>query len=521
MEAEATDETSAFFFRDTVRRLSRLAEQSLAYSIFALLLYCRLAYPGGNAVWSWSESTCGFPILWALVFMPLFLLDWRNWVHLRYLRENRFRFLNHDSQRYCLMIVTECGYKVLLCIYLMFKGVQRYLTLKLVMLPYAVGYMLHFILGHFVPVEDTDRAEGCNVVSSLFSDLGRFLSFVLVVSISMKVDNSTDVLYDWEAAFWPCWGLEGVIALVVLLVLPACLLSSLTDRRKLLMLTWVVLSGLGLGTTSFISMYNIAYTLDNKYCSDPPYTPTSGSERCLQKLQLSIWPWLVFLPSFALVTSLAKRPLATALHAAWYQPGRSEAPPPPTPHRDLPPPSVLFRVTATYYSRSWEAAADLEANPAQTTLSVTRSLDPSSSILSARGATFADIVESEQLCFICYDQVPEAILLECGHAGMCVGCALQLLERRPGQAHCAICRSHIASVVRLRADVAVPGSLFVRPGPASWAGPGRPSSSSQSALLEATTGSSELWPTVAKRYAVSVEAVRRPMGVRWWLPSLR
>lgn len=57
------------------------------------------------------------------------------------------------------------------------------------------------------------------------------------------------------------------------------------------MLTWVVLSGLGLGTTSFISMcavdafvlgkndnterdggdgrrYNIAYTLDNKYCRE-------------------------------------------------------------------------------------------------------------------------------------------------------------------------------------------------------------------------------------------------------------
>lgn len=54
---------------------------------------------------------------------------------------------------------------------------------------YAVGYMLHFILGHFVPVEDSDRAEGCNVVGSLFSDLGRFLSFVLVVSISMKVGS--------------------------------------------------------------------------------------------------------------------------------------------------------------------------------------------------------------------------------------------------------------------------------------------------------------------------------------------
>ena len=40
--------------------------------------------------------------------------------------------------------------------------------------------------------------QGCNVVSSLFSDLGRFLCFVLVVSVSMKVDNSSDVLYDWE-----------------------------------------------------------------------------------------------------------------------------------------------------------------------------------------------------------------------------------------------------------------------------------------------------------------------------------
>ncbi|CAE7946994.1 unnamed protein product, partial [Symbiodinium sp. KB8] len=87
--------------------------------------------------------------------------------------------------------------QVLLCVYLMFREVRKYLTLKVVMLPcagtadalagvwysrYAVGYMLHFILGHF----DNERAEGCNVVSSLFSDLGRFLCFVLVVSISMK-----------------------------------------------------------------------------------------------------------------------------------------------------------------------------------------------------------------------------------------------------------------------------------------------------------------------------------------------
>ncbi|CAE7446308.1 unnamed protein product [Symbiodinium natans] len=424
------------------------------------------------------------------------------------------------------MITTECGYKVLLCIYLMFRGVRQYLTLKVVMLPYAVGYMLHFILGHFVPIEDNERAEGCNVVSSLFSDLGRFLCFVLVVSISMKVDNASSVMYDWEAAFWPCWGLEGVIALVVLLVLPACVLSTMVDRRKLMMLTWVVLAGLGLGAVSFVSMYNIAFILDNKTCSTPPYTPStaSGPTECSQRLQLSIWPWLIFLPSFGIVTTLAKRPLSLALHDAWYQPGRGpEVYPPSIVQRDLPAPRVLFRVTATYYSRHWEAALEAETPPAtgSAVASIARiSLDPSASILSARGANYEEIVESEQLCFICYDQVPQAVLLECGHAGMCVSCALQLLERRASQATCAICRNPISNVVRLRADMSLPSSLFARPRQS-----GASSRSQSAALLEAGNlgaGSSEreVWPAAAKRAAVVVEVVHRQTAGRWWIPSL-
>jgi len=145
------------------------------------------------------------------------------------------------------------------------------------------------------------------------------------------------------------------------------------------------------------------------------------------------------------------------------------------------------------------------------------SLDPSASILSARGAAYEEIVESEQLCFICFDQVPHAVLLECGHAGICTSCALQLLERRPGQANCAICRSPISNVVRLRADMSLPSSLFARPRPSSS------SSRSQSALLLEAGGASserEVWPAAAKRAAVVVEVVRRQTGTRWWLPSL-
>merc|ERR1719414_2562263 len=76
--------------------------------------------------------------------------------------------------------------------------------------------------------------------------------------------------------------------------------------------------------------------------------------------------------------------------------------------------------------------------------------DPSTSILSARGSTFIEIVESEQLCFVCYDQFPDSVLLECGHAGLCVGCSSHLLDRQGRQAFCPICRAPVSCVLRLR-----------------------------------------------------------------------
>lgn len=96
---------------------------------------------------------------------------------------------------------------------------------------------------------------------------------------------------------------------------------------------------------------------------------------------------------------------------------------------------------------------------------------------------------------------------------MCVTCAMQLLNRRPGQALCAICRTPITSVVRLRTDLPVPNSLFVRRAGASQA------PSQEVPALRGLTMRQAAWPASAKRFAVSVEPVRRP--ARWWLPSLR
>merc|ERR1712151_482897 len=88
-------------------------------------------------------------------------------------------------------------------------------------------------------------------------------------------------------------------------------------------------------------------------------------------------------------------------------------------------------------------------------------VDTMASILSARGATYTDIVETERQCFVCYDSPdPKAVLLECGHGGMCTGCALYLMQRQPGQAKCPICRSAISRIVRLRPDRPVARTLF-------------------------------------------------------------
>mmetsp|Transcript_90745 Transcript_90745/g.270857 ORF Transcript_90745/g.270857 Transcript_90745/m.270857 type:complete len:535 (-) Transcript_90745:48-1652(-) len=534
MDAPLVDDASNFFFLDTVLRLTRLAEVACGYTGFVLLLYCRTLCPGGLEVWRWLVPGP----LWALVFAPLFLLDWRSLLHWKYLRSNHRRFSSQDGRRYLLVCITESIFKVLLCIHLMFKSVRPYLTFKIVMFPYAVGYVLHFVLGHFVPLEDADRAEGCNMVAGVLSDLTRFLGFILLVSLSLKIESSAASAYDWQAAFWPCWGLEGIILLVTALLLPICLTSTCADQQRVLMLTWVILSSLCFGTACFISVVSVVKVLDNDLCPELPCSLSGsvpGCEDCRQRLEMVFWPWLAFLPTFAVSTMLFKRRLASALHEAWYQPVRADPEPDgrggsrlsPLPLSDLPVPPVLFRVTATYFARTCEAVLrDAEPAAFQSTHSLHRmSLDPSTSILSARGSAFTDIVESEQLCFICYSEAPDAVLLECGHAGLCSTCALHLVQRRAG-AHCPICRSAIGMIVRLRPDLPVPSDLFLRERPTPETGP-----SAAAGILRLSAGDPEVgsmdaplqqhgppWPPAAKRTAMVVEPVRGQTlaDFRWW-----
>ena len=49
-------------------------------------------------------------------------------------------------------------------------------------------------------------------------------------------------------------------------------------------------------------------------------------------------------------------------------------------------------------------------------------------------------------CLVCMERPPDAVLLECGHGGICAACAARLWER---DRRCPLCREGFAGVVRL------------------------------------------------------------------------
>ncbi len=64
-----------------------------------------------------------------------------------------------------------------------------------------------------------------------------------------------------------------------------------------------------------------------------------------------------------------------------------------------------------------------------------------------------DDYDNSKACFVCWDASPDAVLLECGHSGLCVACAERLLQR---ERRCPLCRMGFTGVVRIVcADAAV------------------------------------------------------------------
>ena len=52
-------------------------------------------------------------------------------------------------------------------------------------------------------------------------------------------------------------------------------------------------------------------------------------------------------------------------------------------------------------------------------------------------------------CFVCLDATADAVLLECGHGGLCGGCGDALWRRGPAHRDCPMCRAAFTAVMRI------------------------------------------------------------------------
>lgn len=63
--------------------------------------------------------------------------------------------------------------------------------------------------------------------------------------------------------------------------------------------------------------------------------------------------------------------------------------------------------------------------------------------------TYKQKGESEDLCYICYANAPNAVIQECGHGGICADCAIQTIKTK-GQ--CMECRAEVKHVIKIEVD---------------------------------------------------------------------
>lgn len=57
--------------------------------------------------------------------------------------------------------------------------------------------------------------------------------------------------------------------------------------------------------------------------------------------------------------------------------------------------------------------------------------------------------EDDSPCFACMERAPDTILIECGHGGLCSGCAIRLWREGPARRRCPLCRQRFAGVVKI------------------------------------------------------------------------
>jgi hypothetical protein len=429
---EETAELREFIAKDTMRRVRSWIRVSTIYITFCLSLGAQLIY-GVDQWWAW-----------VLAFAPLYVLDVDRWFTWKYLWRHRRFFPPKEPLRHVVIGLADSIFRTGVLVHIAW-GV---LSAKTLAIPFMIGYAIQFFLGSIGAFQDDGSMwqEGAASVSHILLELGRFVEFLFVISVCAKADDS-DPSFTWRSALWPSWGVVAAAALTVLVLAPLTCFSMCIDRRAAALLGWVTFSLAGVACSMQVSVGHLSTLLDHGTCVGAELQSTA----CRGELAYVFVPWIAFFSLFALGTAAIRFRLGRELNDFWNVPSDTT--------EVQQPPRELLRCSPTYYQRN------LSADPVQSVASqAAASLLESFRLDSIRASIDAN------LCFICADNQPDAVLLECGHAGMCVECSYQLFRTRGPQ--CPMCRDVVVHVMRVTRPAADGETVRVRH-VFSTRGPGR------------------------------------------------
>lgn len=498
--------------RDVAVWIDLAISRALACLCFLLLLYGHFIPVAG---FSWFHGHGGG--MWFVVFFPLFLFYLRLLLFAMYLKR---RNASRELLQHCIQTVGELVWIILVCISLAFPGS---VSMEVAVVPYAAGWTVPFLLRHLSCGEPTeDGVVGSFLaVTSWLGEIGGFLIFAEVLTLSLTSSQTP-----FNERLWPCWFILGLATVVVVVLLPTASVTMIWDRPLAWTLMWVLAFVAGFGLVLLLGMLNLN--------NDPSQ----------QDMSAALLPATVYLSIVSFVALCGRKSIVARLHTAFKPP-----PAPPTrSQRQVP--SVMFRLSPTYYSRYfskeveetvaqmdsigsrpegavWKTTSSmmqsrqlfrssasqlssasgrsLASSLVSSVTSASESIDQASVNMAARGSMYSEMVEQENKCFICYDRAPDAIFLECGHAGTCIPCAVEWENLHH---KCSICRRAISNVVKIRRDLEVPRNLFAVSNSHSLAMNSFVGMSSQTSFssrsLDSARPAGARFPLSAMRFAVSV-----------------
>mmetsp|Transcript_26089 Transcript_26089/g.68589 ORF Transcript_26089/g.68589 Transcript_26089/m.68589 type:complete len:562 (-) Transcript_26089:195-1880(-) len=503
-----------FLHREIAVLIDLGISRALAFLFFLLLLYGHYIPVAG---FSWFHGHEGG--MWFVVFLPLFLFYLRLLLFARDLGRCN---VPKELLQHCIQTVGELVWIILICISLAYPGS---VPMEVAVVPYAAGWTVPFLLRHLSCADPTeDSVVGSFLaVTWWLGEIGGFLIFAEVLTMSLSSQTP------FTEKLWPCWFILGIAVVVVVVLLLTASVTMIWDRPLAWTLMWVMVFVAGFAVSLLLGMIN----LNEFFCHDPSQ----------QNMSAALLPATVYLSIVSFVALCGRKSIVARLYTAFQPP-----PAPPTrSQKQLP--SVMFRLSPTYYSRHFskeveETVAHMDSlgsrpegavwkttssmmqsrllfrssasqlsgasgrspvsSLASSVVSASESIDQASVNMAARGSMFSEMVEQENKCFICYDKAPDAIFLECGHAGTCVDCAVEWENLHH---KCSICRRDITNVVKIRRDLEIPRTLFAASSSHSLAMNSFVGMSSQTSLSSRSLDSARpvpRFPLSAMRFAVSV-----------------